>query len=428
MMNYTQALAYIHSDKWHTKNPGLERTRELCKKLGNPERQLRFVHVAGTNGKGSFCAMLASILQAAGYKTGLYTSPFIRRFNERMQINGTPIDDGELAEITEYVKPFADTMQETPTEFELVTAIAFEYFRRHNCDAVVLETGLGGRLDSTNVIEAPLLTVITGVAFDHTALLGNTLQAIAAEKAGIIKSGHPCLFGGENSSAYRTVRSVAQFKKAPVYTVDRSTLSVREMTLDGTTFDYEEYTHLQIPLLGSYQPLNASTVLTAVKLLREQGFAIPEAAVREGLASVAWPARFELLSKDPIILYDGGHNPQGIKAAVKSIQTYFPEQKINLLSGVMADKGYDEMIELLKPVANRVYTVTPNTPRALSAERYAQDFTEHKIPAAAFAELKEGVRTAVLESLAQGTPLICLGSLYMYNDVTDAVKDTLSRL
>ncbi|MBQ9806925.1 MAG: bifunctional folylpolyglutamate synthase/dihydrofolate synthase [Clostridia bacterium] len=427
-MNYTEALDYIHHINWRFCNPGLGRTQELCEKLGNPERKLRFVHVAGTNGKGSFCAMLESILRAAGYKTGLYTSPFIRRFNERMQINGLPISNEELAKITEYVKPFADSMEETPTEFELVTAIAFEYFQRNNCDVVVLETGLGGRLDSTNVISSPLLSVITGIAFDHTALLGNTMQAIAAEKAGIIKPERPCLFGGENGSAYRTVRSIAYLKKSPVYTVDRSTLHTREMTLDGTTFDYEELTALKIPLLGSYQPINASTVLTAVKLLQKEGLEISEDAIRQGLSTVAWPARFELISRDPVILYDGGHNPQGIAAAVKSIQTYFPEQTVNLLSGVMADKGYDEMIEKLKSVTNHVYTVCPGNNRALSAEDYAKDFTAHGISAQAYADIREAVRTAVQDSREQNRPLICLGSLYMYNDVTDAIKAELSLL
>ena len=427
-MNYTEALDYIHHINWRFCNPGLGRTQELCRKLGNPERELRFVHVAGTNGKGSFCAMLESILRAAGYKTGLYTSPFIRRFNERMQVNGTPIADEELAEITEYVKPFADSMEQTPTEFELVTAIAFEYFRRNNCDIVVLETGLGGRLDSTNVISSPLLTVITGVAFDHTALLGNTMQAIAAEKAGIIKPEHPCLFGGENGSAYRTIRTIAHLKKAPVYTVDRSTLHVTSSTLEGTEFDYEDYQSLQIPLLGSYQPINASTVLTAVKLLQNAGWQISEDAIRKGLASVAWPARFELLSKDPVILYDGGHNPQGIAAAVKSIRTYFPEQTVNLLSGVMADKGYDEMIEKLKPVTNHVYTVCPNNTRALSAEAYAKEFQSHGISAQPYATIPEGVRAAVQDSLAQNRPLICLGSLYMYNEVTNSIKAELALL
>ena len=222
--------------------------------------------------------------------------------------------------------------------------------------------------------------------------------------------------------------SYLPFTKSPVYTVDRSSLAVRQMTLDGTDFDYAEYKGLHIPLLGSYQPINASTVLNAVKILREQGLEISEEAVFHGLATVAWPARFELISRDPVILYDGGHNPQGIKAAVKSIQTYFPEGKVNLLSGVMKDKGFDEMIELLRPVASHVYTVTPNTPRALSATSYAEDFTAHKIPATAFAELEAGVLAAVTQSREQGLPLICLGSLYMYNDVVDAIQRVLSRL
>ena len=204
-MTYQETLAYIHNINWCFCKPGLERTRTLCEKLGNPQKELRYIHVAGTNGKGSTCAMLESILRAAGYKTGLYTSPYVRRFNERMQVNGEPIADEELVEITEFVRPVADAMEEKPTEFELITAIAFEYFRRQKVDVVVLEVGLGGRLDSTNVIENPLLSIITGIAFDHISLLGNTLQAIAAEKAGIIKPGCPVLFGGKpDGSACRT--------------------------------------------------------------------------------------------------------------------------------------------------------------------------------------------------------------------------------
>ncbi|MBE6601390.1 MAG: bifunctional folylpolyglutamate synthase/dihydrofolate synthase [Ruminococcaceae bacterium] len=425
-MTYTEALSYIHNINWQFCNPGLSRTRALCEKLGNPEKKLRFIHVAGTNGKGSFCAMLAAILSAAGYKTGLYTSPFIRRFNERMQIDGACIGDEELAEITSYIRPFADSMDEKPTEFELVTAIGFEYFCRHECDVVVLETGLGGRLDSTNVIESSLLSVITGIDFDHTALLGNTIQAIAREKAGIIKHGCPCLYGSQDAAALRTIRAVAHEKNAPFYAVDRSTLRVKSLTLDGTVFDYEDYTDLSLSLLGTYQPLNAATVLTAVRILCEQGdLAISESAIRKGLSTVAWPARFELLNRELPILYDGGHNAQGISAAVESIRTYFPGQTVNLLTGVMADKGYDEMIEKLKPIAAHVFTVCPGGARALSAEDYAKHFVMHHIEATAHETVEAGVRAAVLDSREKGIPLVCLGSLYLYLSATEALQKVL---
>ena len=422
-MTYQETLAYIHNINWCFCKPGLERTRELCQKLGDPQKALRYIHVAGTNGKGSTCAMLESILRAAGLKTGLYTSPYIRRFNERMQVNGEPISDEELVEITERVRPIADAMEEKPTEFELITAIAFEYFRRQKVDIVVLEVGLGGRLDSTNVIENPMLSIITGIAFDHISLLGNTLHAIAAEKAGIIKEGRPVLFGGKtDGSACRTVGAVAQMRKAPFHQVDRSTCRIKEYALSGTRFDYGVYNDLELSLLGTYQPFNAATVLTAIELLREQGLIISEKAVRAGLKNVRWQARFEVICKDPVVIFDGGHNPQGVDAAVKSIQRYFPDQRVNLLSGVMADKAYDEMIELIKPIAEQVFTVTPNNPRALASSEYAEYFTNHKIKATAFASVEDGIRAAMLDSKQNARPLICLGSLYLYEEFYEKIK------
>ena len=423
-MTYQETLDYIHNINWAFCKPGLERISLLCKKLGNPEKELKIIHVAGTNGKGSVCAMLDSILRAAGYRTGLYTSPYIRRFNERMQVNGCPITDDELVELTEYVRPIADSMTDKPTEFELITAIAFEYFRRHQCDVVILEVGLGGRLDSTNIIESPLLSIITGIDFDHTSLLGNTIQAIAAEKAGIIKEGRPCLYGGGDNSAYRTIKAIAVSRHAPFYTVDRSDYRVCDMTLDGTVFDFQNYTALHLPLLGAYQPFNAAIVCTALRILEQQGFTGTEDQLRQGLKNVRWPARFELLRRDPIVISDGGHNPQGISAAVKSIQTYFPEQKVNILSGVMADKNYDEMVESLKAVTRHAFTVRPNNPRALSAKDYAAQFQNHKIPATAFDSVSDAVRHAILDSRENGVPLVCLGSLYLYNEVAQALEQS----
>ena len=424
-MNYEQALEYIHSVNWTFCKPGLARITALCRALGDPQKGLRFIHVAGTNGKGSTSAMLASILQKAGYRTGLYTSPYIRTFCERIRVDGENIPQATLAKLTERIRPIADKMADKPTEFELITALAFEHFYQSRCDVVVLEVGLGGRLDSTNVIENTELSIITGIDFDHTALLGNTIEEIAKEKAGIIKEGRPVLFGGGEGTARDTVCAVAQEKNAPFCVVDRSSYVQKEISLDGTIFDYTHYTDLHLPLLGAYQPYNATLVLTAIELLREQGFAIDEQAVRQGLAAVRWPARFELLSRDPVILYDGGHNPEGVRAAVASVQSYFGTQKVNLLSGVMADKDRDEMIETMKPIVAHAFAVTPNNPRSLAAEDYAAQLAYHGIPATSYASVAEGVRAAIESSKQKGIPLLCLGSLYLYEEVEAAVRACL---
>ena len=423
-MTYSEALAYIHSVAWQGSRPGLERIGELCRRMGDPWRGMRFIHVAGTNGKGSFCRMLAGILTAAGYRTGLFTSPYVLRFNERMMIDNREISNDELAKETETVRAFADAMTDPPTEFELITAIAFSYFKHQNCDLVVLECGMGGRLDSTNVIEEPLLSMITGIDFDHTAYLGNTVEAIATEKGGIIKPGRPCLWGGENEAAKATLAAIAKERHSPFYTVDRSGLQVTSMTLDGTIFDFDGLTDLSLPLLGTYQPRNAASVLTAVKLLRAQGVNISEQAIRAGLASAVWHARFELLKKnDPVILYDGGHNPQGVRAAVEAIRAYFPGKKVNLLSGVMADKDFDTIISTLKPIAAQVFTVTPQNPRALAAAEYAARFAGHGIPATASASVPEALEHAIRQSRAEQRPLICLGSLYLYAELREALDE-----
>ena len=421
-MNCKEAIQYIHETGMYGSRPGLDRIRALLDAMGNPQKGLRYVHVAGTNGKGSFCAMLSTVLREAGYRVGMFTSPYIRRFEERVQLNGNPIDGEELAAITEYVRPYAEALFERPTEFELITAIGFEYFRRHQVDVVVLEVGLGGRMDPTNIIESPLLSVITGIDFDHTSLLGNTIQAIAAEKAGIIKAGCPSLFGDVENSACRTIRAIAAQRGSRFYTVDRSTLSVKERTLQGTVLDFGDLKDLRLSLLGAYQPQNATTVLMALEILREQGVEIPEDAIRRGLSSVRWPARFELLQNDPPVIFDGGHNPQGVAAAVKSVKAYFPEQTVYMLSAVMADKNYDEMIEKLKPVTKHVFTVSTGMPRALAAEAYADQFRAHKVPAVGYADATEGIRAALDTSRREGIPLVCLGSLYLYNMVVEVLE------
>ena len=427
-MTYQESLQYIHSVNWTFCNLGLERITKLCEQLGNPQDELKFIHVAGTNGKGSVCAMLDATLRRAGYRTGIYTSPYIKVFNERMRVDGENISNEELAELTTLIRPIADEMEDKPTEFELITAIAFEYFRRHNCDVVILEVGLGGRLDSTNVIRESLLSVITGIDFDHTKLLGNTIQKIAAEKAGIVKPGCPCLYGGNSTAAARIIAMVAEQKKAPFKTVDHIKFTLKEMTLGGTVFDFGKYKDVKLSLLGHHQLLNVQTVLSAVEILVDRGLDIPEAAVRAGLAEVTWPARFEKLSiEDPIIIYDGAHNPQGVRALVRSIGTYFPDQKVNILSGVMGDKDYGEMVERLKPLTERAFTVMPpDNPRSLDAASYAEVYVRNGIDVTPFDNLHDAVRAAIRDCRENGLPLICMGSLYLYRPLTDEISAALA--
>ena len=417
-MNCSEAIEYIHSINWCFCKPGLDRIKALCHMLGDPQKELKFIHVAGTNGKGSFCSMLDSVLRRAGYRTGMFTSPYIRYFNERICFDGAPISDKDLAEVTSYVRPFADSMEEKPTEFELITAIGFEYFRRRGCDVVILETGMGGRLDSTNIIEAPLLSVITGIALDHTAYLGDTIEKIAYEKAGIIKKDCPALFGGNDESALSVIRDYADEVGAPLYVTDRGSIRNVRTTLDGTSFDFEELSDIRIGLLGLYQPYNAANVKTAVDILNKTGaMQIPSEAVYEGFSEARWHARFELIGTDPTVIYDGAHNPEGIAAAVRSIKAYFPDKKVYVLSGVMKDKDYNCISADLSTVASRAFTVTPDNPRALDARDYASVLSAHGINAAPFDTLEDGLSSALDAARSNDTPLVCLGSLYMYSEL-----------
>ncbi len=420
-MTYEEAIQYIHSICWTFTKPGLERISALCKKLGDPQKELKFIHVAGTNGKGSFCSMLDSVLRRAGYKTGLFTSPYIKVFNERMQFCGENIADGELAEITEYVKPFADSMEDKPTEFELITAIGFEYFKRKKCDVVILEAGMGGRLDSTNIIEASLLSVITGISLDHTAFLGDTVEKIAAEKAGIIKPRGSVLFGGNSASVEDVIKAKANEMHADYSFADKSSLEIISSDLSGSLFNYKGYASLRLPLLGLYQPENAANVLCAVEILNAKGFLITEEAVREGLLAARWPARFEIISRDPLIIFDGAHNPEGIETAVASIKRYFGDKKVCILTGVMKDKDYNYIASKFSEISDRAFTITPANPRALPADEYARVLEGVGIKASSYASVSAALAEARKFARESGSALVCLGSLYMYCEITESL-------
>jgi dihydrofolate synthase/folylpolyglutamate synthase len=421
-MNYTEAIEYIHSVNRTFCKPGLERVSALCEKLGNPQKNIRFVHVAGTNGKGSFCSMLNSVLSQAGYRVGLYTSPHMIRFNERMQVNGQCIADDVLADITTEVRPYVDTMEDRPTEFEVVTAIAFVYFARMNCDLVILETGLGGRLDATNIIEAPLASVITGIDLDHTAILGDTYEKIAYEKAGIMKENCPVVLGDCNEQAKGVLLEQAEKRGCPLSASDVSQIKNVSYSLDGTSFSYRSYKDLSLSLAGTYQPKNCATVIECVEVLRKSGIAITETQLRTGLNNTRWVGRFEILSKDPIVIYDGGHNPQGVSAFVDSFKKVLPNSKAVLVCGLLMDKDYEHMISAYSSVADAVFTLTVDSPRALSADALAQILSEKGIKATAYPTADEAVKAAFDYAMENNLALVMNGSLYMYSQVINTVK------
>ena len=363
-MTLDEALHYIHSVCWKGSVPGLERISALLDKMGHPERKLKFIHVTGTNGKGSTCAMLASMFTKAGYKTGLYTSPYLIRFNERIQIDGVQIPDEEICEITEYIKPLADSIFEQPTEFEMVTALGFEYFARHNCDLVVCEVGMGGEFDATNVILPPEVAIICNIGLDHTEVLGDTLEKIAATKSGIIKPGCDAVIYREAPSVEAVIEARCKAVGAKLHKADFADIRLISHDLTGQVFDWERFKRLKLPLF----------------------------------------------------IIDGGHNPQCIQALVKNIQDYLAGRPLTILTGVLADKDYNCMYRNVEPYAKEFITVTPGNPRALNAHDLAQYLSQFGKPVTACDAVADGVRLAVEHAGKDGV-VLCYGSLYMIGEI-----------
>lgn len=423
-MTIQQALDYIHSVNWRGSIPGLSRTQELLARMGNPEKRLRFVHVAGTNGKGSTCAMLERILREAGFRTGLYTSPYITCFNERMQVCGEPISDEMLCRITEFVRPFADAMEDIPTEFELVSAIGFEYFARMNCDIVILECGMGGELDSTNVIPTPECAVICTIGLDHTQFLGSTVTEIARTKAGIFKPGGCCVTYPTFPEVETLYDEIARSRALRMTRADFGRIHPVSHDLTGQEFVFDGFGALHLSLLGENQLHNCALALTVVEVLREKGWRISDTAVAEGLRLVQWPGRFEVLRRDPDVIADGGHNPQCLQALRDNLQLYLPGRDLVALVGVLADKDYAEMFRPLVPYVRCFVAVAPPNPRALSAQALARTLQSLGAAAICADSIAGGVEKA-MSLVAPGGALVCFGSLYMLGQIrAEILEDT----
>ena len=416
-MTVEEALEFIHTRRHG--GPDLARMRTVLDRLGDPDRQVKYVHVAGTNGKGSVTAMCASVLRAAGYRVGMFTSPYVRRFNERIRVDGEDIPDAELAAVTERVKSALGEFEDQVAEFETVTLIGLTYFARRGCDIAVLEVGMGGVHDATNVIETSETAVFTAIGLDHTQYLGDTPEAIAGVKAGIVKRGCRGVAymdpGGVIADACRAL-------DVKLTLVDFDKLTVRSMDARGAVFDFDGLEGLRIPLAGTYQPGNAALAVTALRVLRERGWSISDGDIRRGLETVSWPGRFEAVRERPVFILDGGHNPPAVEATAGSLRELYPGRKFVFLFGVMRDKDVTGIMGRLLPLAERFVCVAPPAPRALPAEELARMLRERGAAAETAGTVGEGARLA-MERAGEDGAVVALGSLYILEEARAAAAD-----
>lgn len=402
---------------------GLERMRMLCDKLGNPQDGLKYIHIAGTNGKGSTAMMVMQILKAAGYRVGFFTSPTIASERERYQINGELISEESYRELVQEIKPVLEQMNQKPTEFEFYTALAFLYFAKQKCEFVVLEVGLGGRLDATNIIAQKEVAVITAIDYDHKKELGNTLEAIAFEKGGIIQQGNDVVLYHSGDSVNTVITEICKQKKATLHIVSFSDLWQQDREISGQTFDLPDYPNIFLPLLGLHQQKNAKVVLQVISVLKKKGTMISKEAVYQGFAAAKWPARFEVIQKKPYIILEGGHNPQCFQTTFHQLEWYFPEKKITFVIGLFADKEYKTMLKIIAPIAKCFYIVAPNHQRALSKQQLKQELEIYQKPMTICDTPLAGVLQARQESKEED--VICvLGSFYLMGEIRSYFERT----
>ena len=426
-MNYKEARAYLDEVSKYGSVLGLESMRELLRRLGDPQNELKFIHISGTNGKGSVLAYLSTILSGAGYRTGRYISPTLFSYRERIQVDGEYIEKESLACHVTAIAAAAEDMQKaglpSPTVFEIETALAFLYFKEKRCDIVTLEVGCGGLLDATNVITTTVMEVIASISMDHTDLLGDTLAKIAAQKAGIIKPDTMVVSAQQKSEAAQVIEDTCKEQHCTLQMVDESKISNVHYGAEGQTFSYKTWENVAISLAGSYQIKNAALALEGVEALRKLGYALSDQQVREGLLHTAWRGRFTTLRRDPTVIIDGAHNPAAALELKESLERYFPGKTLYFVMGMFKDKDYAQVIDLTAPLARHIITVeTPGNPRAMPARELAEAVGKVN-PSVEWADsVAHGVEKA-LAMAGKEDAVIVFGSLSFLGEAADAVNE-----
>ena len=427
-MKYEEAMKYITEVGNFGSNYGLERTYKLLEHLGNPERDLKLIHIAGTNGKGSTTSMITEILMGEGYKVGMYTSPFIEEFEERIQINRNNIPKESLAILMDEIKVAVDKVIEAgynhPTEFEIITVLMLLYFKKENIDFGVIEVGLGGTLDSTNVIK-PIIQVITSISFDHTNLLGNTLEKIAREKAGIIKRGIPTVIYPQQEEVLKVIKNKCFEMDSELYIANNENLKFKNIVNLDKPYQLLKYNNeidILLPLLGEHQIINLSVAMQAIEVLNNKNIIdISIDNIVKSIKNVSWKGRLEVLSNNPYVVIDGAHNIQGIKTLSRNIKKYFKYENLYLILGILADKDVEEMIKIITPMAKKVYSVTPNSIRGELAESLKDEVSKFNKNCKAFDKYEEAYLEA-LNDASEKDLILASGSLYMIGDMRKIIR------
>ena len=403
-MNYEEAMNFTQNTNKFGSVLGLDNIRELLERLGNPQDQLRVVHIAGTNGKGSTLAFLAGIFRESGYRAGRYVSPASFSYEERFRINEENISKKDLCFYMEKIKNVAEEMVKDglshPTMFEIETALSFLYFLDKKVDVVLLETGMGGRLDATNVVKKPIATVIASIGMDHMQFLGDTLEKIASEKAGIIKEGCPVISYDNTKEVNEVIKNKAKQMHAKVTFVNSAGIRVLQESLNGESFSYRSsdgrwYEKIEIPLLGRHQINNAALALETLNVIKNY-YCISDFQTEDGMRKTIWRGRIEILEREPMVICDGAHNPDGAKSLLSFLQNNFTNQRLIYIMGVLSDKDYEQMVQILAPAADKIYTVAPDNPRALSSRelcncisKYHQNVEERQRLAECLSEVRQ---------------------------------------
>lgn len=434
-MNYREAMQYIDELRPLGSVMGLASIGELCKRVGDPQRELKFVHIAGTNGKGSTLAFISNVMQTADYRVGRYISPTVQDYRERFQVDGRMITQSGLCKYLEPVRAAAEAMAAeglpNPTLFEVETAAAFLFFLDKACDLVVLETGMGGALDATNIIENTLVAAFSSISMDHMEILGDTLEEIATTKAGIIKNKCYVISVKQSPEVMKILRQAALIKKSKFLTADVSRAKQIKYGLTKQSFSYDRYKNLEISMPGQYQIENAVLAVEVVMALGRCGFAVPEEKLRQGLLETRWPGRFQVIAKRPLFIADGAHNEDAAEKLADSIRFYFTNRKIIYIIGMLRDKEYDKVIRKTFAQASHIITVTPPAnDRALPGLDLAQTAREYHSAVTAADSIQEAVEIAyLLVGKDKDTVIIAFGSLSYLGELMDIVghRDTIGR-